>query len=55
MKRARVRRLPVIDAHGHLVGVLGQADIAREVGPRHPLEVEGLLEAISAPSHLPAA
>jgi CBS domain-containing protein len=42
MRRARVRRLPVLDRDGTLVGVLALADLAREAArqqnaPRHKL------------------
>jgi CBS domain-containing protein len=42
----KVRRLPVIDGH-ELVGVVSQADLAREVDPER---VGDLVEAISAGS-----
>jgi CBS domain-containing protein len=47
MRRYRVRRLPVLDAHGAVVGVVAQADVAIEVGPNDPLLVEQLVEGIS--------
>lgn len=50
MERAQVRRVPVIDAHGHLVGIIAQADIARTLGPADARLVEEVLERISAPT-----
>ena len=44
MKEHKVRRLPVIDGHT-LVGVISQADLARELGSE---QVGELLETISA-------
>jgi CBS domain-containing protein len=44
MKEHRVRRLPVIDGHD-LVGIVSQADIAREIDEK---KVGDLVEAISA-------
>ena len=55
MKRAKVRRLPVVDDDHRVVGILAQADIAREVGPAHPEEVEAFLEAVSEPRQVPVA
>ncbi len=54
MKRVRVRRLPVLAADGHVVGVLAMADIARDLGPKEPVEVEKLLAEISEPATLRA-
>ena len=34
MASHQVRRLPVVDASNHLVGVLAQADVAREAGEK---------------------
>ncbi len=62
MREVQVRRLPVIDREGHLVGILSLNDIARraarERGGRAPREVResevgALLAAVSAP-HRPA-
>ena len=44
MKEHKVRRLPVIDGHT-LIGVISQADLARELGSE---QVGELLETISA-------
>jgi CBS domain-containing protein len=44
MARHQVRRLPVVDEDGRLVGVVAQADIAREGGDR---ETGELVEEIS--------
>jgi CBS domain-containing protein len=53
MKDARVRRLPVTDEKGRLLGMLSLADVARHLGPDLPGTVEDLLEALSEPTHLP--
>jgi CBS domain-containing protein len=47
MKAHQVRRLPVV-AGGRLVGVVALADLARLEGPLDPLEVEGVVERVSA-------
>ena len=44
MTEHRVRRLPVIDGH-RLIGVVSQADLAKEIDPE---QVGHLVEAISA-------
>lgn len=46
----QVRRIPVVDDHDRLVGIIALADIAREVGPRTPERVVELLEQMSMPS-----
>ncbi len=44
-----VRRVPVVDADGMLVGIVAQADIAREEGAASDREVGRIVEAISEP------
>lgn len=36
MRDAQIRRLPVVDAERHLIGMISLADIARESRPRRP-------------------
>lgn len=50
MEREQVRRIPVIDRSGRLVGVVAQGDLALKVGPDEPTAIEALIESISAPS-----
>jgi CBS domain-containing protein len=47
MKREQVRRVPIIDAAGHLMGIIAQADLARKLHNEH--EVGELVERISEP------
>lgn len=54
MKDALIRRIPVTDSDGRLVGIVALADIARQLGPEAPSTVEELLERVSEPAHLPA-
>lgn len=53
MATQQLHRLPVIDASGHLVGLLSLADIAREETRRHQVisatDLAHALEAITAP------
>lgn len=51
MKERQVRRLPVV-AGGRLVGVVALADLARLEGVLDPLEVESVVQRVSAPAHL---
>lgn len=44
-----VRRVPVVDDQGRLVGIVAQADIAREEGAASDQEVGRIVEAISNP------
>jgi CBS domain-containing protein len=44
-----VRRVPVVDDQGSLVGIVAQADIAREDGAASDQEVGRIVEAISDP------
>lgn len=45
----QVRRVPVADEHGLVVGIVTQADIAREEGAASDQEVGRIVEAISDP------
>lgn len=49
MIQQQVRRVPVVDADGALVGIVAQADIAREDGAASDREVGRIVEAISEP------
>ena len=48
MKRALIRRLPVIGTGGAVVGVISIDDIAREAGPRKPIRSDEVLQALQA-------
>ena len=47
MEEAQVRRIPVVDKSGVLLGIIAQADIATKLAPREPYVAEELLEEIS--------
>ena len=49
MVEQQVRRVPVVDTDGLLVGIVAQADIAREDGAASDREVGRIVEAISEP------
>jgi CBS domain-containing protein len=49
MQRAQIRRVPVVEPDGRLVGVIAQADIAVDA-ERHPKDVAKTLEKISEPA-----
>jgi CBS domain-containing protein len=49
MVSRQVRRVPVVDADGALVGIVAQADLAREDGAASDQEVGRIIEAISDP------
>ena len=51
MQRAQVRRVPVVESDGRLVGVVAQADIALEETPDHPMHVAETVRKISEPAH----
>jgi CBS-domain-containing membrane protein len=69
MTRAQVRRLPVTDADGHLVGMLSLSDLAQHLrlvslgksNPLGPRDLSNLMEAVSRPretwqhKHAPSA
>jgi CBS domain-containing protein len=50
MERAQVRRVPVVQPDGRLLGIVAQADIAMRLGPESPAAIEELLERISEPA-----
>lgn len=49
MVAQQVRRVPVVDGNGAVVGIVAQADIALEEGAASEQEVGRVLEAISEP------
>src|SRR5215210_7291818 len=49
MIQRQVRRVPVVDGDGGLVGIVAMADIAREDGAASDREVGRIVEAISEP------
>ena len=49
MVEQQVRRVPVVDTDGILVGIVAQADLAREEGAASDREVGRIVEAISEP------
>jgi CBS domain-containing protein len=52
MRREKVRRVPVTDGEGRLVGIIAQADLAVHyagLDPEREIEVEEVLERISEP------
>jgi CBS domain-containing protein len=48
MSHEQVRRIPVVSEEGQIVGMISQADLATKVGPEQPLDVERVLESVSA-------
>ena len=50
MRLGQVRRIPVVADGERLVGIIAQADLATELGPRDPERVETTLERISEPT-----
>jgi CBS domain-containing protein len=56
MARHQVRRMPIVDERGRLVGIVAQGDLARHAG-RHPVQEErraltDVVCAVSEPSHM---
>jgi CBS domain-containing protein len=49
MSERQVRRVPIIDADGQLVGIISQADLARNDGAISDREVGQVVERISEP------
>jgi CBS domain-containing protein len=49
MVAQQVRRVPVVDENGLVVGIVAQADLAREEGAASDQEVGRIVEAISEP------
>ena len=48
MSHDQVRRIPVVAEDNRLIGMISQADLATKVGPDNPLDVERVLESVSA-------
>lgn len=51
MEHGQVRRIPVVDDKGMLLGIITQADLATKLGPSNPAAIEEVLERISEPTH----
>ncbi len=51
MEHGRVRRVPVVDDEGLLVGIITEADLVTKFGPGHPEVIEEVLGRISQPAH----
>ena len=49
MVERQVRRVPIIDADGQLIGIIAQADLARSDGAADDAEVGQVVERISEP------
>jgi CBS domain-containing protein len=47
MQREQLRRIPVVEEGDRLVGIIAQADVAMQLGPDHPREVQETVEEIS--------
>lgn len=47
MRRYQIRRVPVVDDSGAVIGVIGQADIALKLGMRDPALVESVIAGVS--------
>jgi CBS domain-containing protein len=57
MGHHQVRRMPIVDEHGRLVGIIAQGDLARHAG-QHPAPHERralaeVVSAVSRPSYMP--
>jgi CBS domain-containing protein len=50
MQREQVRRMPVVGDDDRLIGIIAQADIAMDVGPDRPRDVQQTVEEISRPT-----
>ncbi|HEX7977045.1 MAG TPA: CBS domain-containing protein [Gemmatimonadaceae bacterium] len=48
MSTDQVRRIPVVSEDRQVIGMISQADLATKVGPDHPVDVERVLESVSA-------
>jgi CBS domain-containing protein len=49
MSGQQVRRIPVVDGQGRVVGIVAQADLARELGPQASKDLGRVIEKISEP------
>ena len=50
MRHYQVRRIPVLNEQHRLVGIIAQADLARQVAPEEPLAFEKMMEGVSTPA-----
>ena len=50
MERRQVRRVPIVEPDGRLVGIVAQADVALRLGPQEPIAIERLLDRLSEPT-----
>lgn len=50
MRDAKVRRMPVVEEGGKLVGIIAQADLSVKTGPGKTEAVERMVEEISEPA-----
>lgn len=48
MKRAMVRRLPVVDAGGSVVGIISTDDLVRVAGPRKAVRNDDVIDTLQA-------
>lgn len=53
MEEGQVRRIPVVDDNGGVVGIISTADVALEV--EEPENIAEVFEEISEPTHIPHA
>ena len=49
MKRAQLRRIPVVEGEGRIVGVIAQTDIALKDAPQQPEQLAEIIAQISTP------
>ena len=57
MAHHQIRRMPIVDENGRLVGILSQGDLARHAGhhavPEERRALAQVVSAVSEPSHMP--
>lgn len=50
MEWEQVRRIPVVLENGRLCGIIAVADVARQIGPSRPVEIERMIARVSEPA-----